>query len=148
MMYLRVDILSGRVCTKHKLNHLLVCILNFSYIRKAKTNLKLCMTNTFNSAFNTAYNVKIKCPSCKEYVYAHAKKCPYCHLDLLNYEKTNNNSWREKATFTLLLIVGLVVLIMILNSINIFLSIILGVITLGLGYFIVLKIQSFRNSLK
>ena len=106
------------------------------------------MSNQFKSAFNTIYNVRIKCPSCKEKILAHAQKCPFCHVDFKSnaYEKTNK--WQEKASVVLLVIVGLIVFTMIFSSFNIFISIVLGIILYGLGYFIIIKIQSFFNSIK
>lgn len=61
---------------------------------------------SFKSGFNTIYNVRVKCTSCKENILAHAKKCPYCHADLTNVDYTKNNKWQEKANIVLLVIVG------------------------------------------
>ena len=106
------------------------------------------MSNQFKSAFNSVYNVRIKCPSCKEDIIAHAKKCPYCHADLNSVEYNKSNNWQNKANIILFIIIAIIVLSMILNSINAVVSIVIGIILYGLGYFIVLKIQSFLNSLK
>ena len=105
-------------------------------------------SKSFKSAFNTVYNVKIKCPSCKEEIFAHAKKCPYCHVDLTSVNYVKSTKWQEKANIVLLVIVGLIVLSMIFSSVNIIVSIGLGIVLYGLGYFVVLKIQSFFNSMK
>lgn len=106
------------------------------------------MSNQFKSAFNTIYKVRIKCPSCKEEIFAHAKKCPFCHADLKSAAYDKANKWQEKANIVLLVIVGIIVFTMIFNSVNIFASIVLGLILYGLGYFLILKIQSLFNSMK
>lgn len=106
------------------------------------------MSNQFKSTFNTIYNVRIKCPSCKEKISAHAHKCPFCHADLKSVEYDKANKWKKKASIFLLVIVGLIVFTMIFNSVNILASIFLGIILYGLGYFLILKIQSFFNSIK
>lgn len=106
------------------------------------------MSNQFNSGFNTIYKVKIKCPSCKEEIFAHAQKCPFCHADLKSSEYAKATKWQEKAIIVLLVIVGIIVFTMILNSVNVILSIVIGLILCGLGYFFILKIQSFFNSIK
>ena len=107
------------------------------------------MSNSpFRSGFNTVYKVRIKCPSCKEEILAHAKKCPYCHADFTSAAYTKENKWHGTASIVLLVIVGLIVLSMILSSVNVIAAIGLGVIFYGLGYFIILKIQSFINSMK
>lgn len=106
------------------------------------------MSNQFKSAFNAIYNVRIKCPSCKEKIFAHAQKCPFYHADFKSAAYNKANKWQEKAIIVLLVIVGLMIFTMIFSSINIFASICLGIILFGLGYFIIIKIQSFFNSMK
>jgi len=105
-------------------------------------------SNSFISAFNTIYNVRVKCPSCKEEIHSHAKKCPYCHTDLTSVEYVDASKWQGKASIALLVIIGIMVLSMLLSSVNILLSIVVGLILYGLGYFVILKIQSFLNSMK
>ena len=106
------------------------------------------MPNSFSSVFNTIYSVRIKCPSCKEKIFAHAQKCPFCHADFKSAPYYEGNKWQEKARIVLLVIVGLIVFAMIFSSVNIFASIGIGVILYGIGYFIILKIQSILNSMK
>lgn len=106
------------------------------------------MSNLFNSVFNSIYEVRIKCPSCKEKIHSHAKKCPYCHADLKSDEYEKLNNWQKKANIVLLIIVGIILFTMILNSVNFFASIVLCIVFYGLGYFIIIKIQSFLNSMK
>jgi hypothetical protein len=106
------------------------------------------MSNIFNSAFNTIYRVRIICPSCKEKIHAHAKKCPFCLTDLTSIVYSKATKWQEKANSFLLFIVGLIVLLMVISAVNFFVSVILGLILYGLGYIIILKIQSIVNSMK
>lgn len=106
------------------------------------------MGNSFKTGFNTIYNVRIKCPSCKEEILAHAKKCPYCHADLTNADYVKANRWQSKASIILLIIVIIVILSLIFNSVNIFISIGIGLVLYGIGYFLILKIQSILNSIK
>ncbi len=106
------------------------------------------MGSQFKSVFNLIYNVRIKCPSCKEEIPARAKKCPYCHADFTSVDYVKSNEWQEKANIILLVLVGLIVFSMIFNSINIIVTIVIGLILYGLGYFVIMKITSFINSAK
>lgn len=106
------------------------------------------MNNRFKKSFSVIYNVKIKCPSCKKNINAHAKKCPYCHIDLTSTDYVNFTKWQHSANFILLIIIVLIILLMIFNSVNFFMSIVIGIIIYGFGYFLINKIQSFLNYLK
>lgn len=106
------------------------------------------MSNQFKSAFNTIYNVRIKCPLCKEEILAHAKKCPYCHADLTSAIFTKNNMWQKKARIFLVIIIGLIICTMLSNEVNIIFCLFVGLISYGLGYYMILKIQSLINAIK
>ena len=106
------------------------------------------MNSQFKSAFNAIYNARIKCPSCKEKIYAHAKKCPYCHFDLTSDEVIKGRMWQSKARKILMLYSVLVIILMLINKINVGICLLTGLVIYGFGCFIVLKMQSFINSIK
>jgi len=106
------------------------------------------MSNHFKSAFNTIYNVRIKCPLCKEEILAHANKCPFCHANLTSASFIKNNMWQNKARIILIIIIGLIIFTMLLNEVNFIFCLLVGLISYGLGYYVILKIQSLINSIK
>jgi uncharacterized protein (DUF2225 family) len=40
----------------------------------------------FEKSFNSVYHAKVRCPVCKEEIYANALMCPFCKTDFKSVE--------------------------------------------------------------
>lgn len=106
------------------------------------------MSSLLNSVFNIIHKVKINCPSCKEKIVSHAKKCPYCQVDLASYEFVKNTEWQKIAHSILMFFVGIVMLMLLFSTAGLIETIIVGAVLYGIGHFIILKMQSILNLIK
>lgn len=100
-----------------------------------------------NKAIKYGDGVRIHCPSCKEYIIAHANKCPFCHYDLTCDEYFQITKWHSTAVKVLLFISGFMFLVFISSGTPFILCLILCFLIFLFSYFIVLKIQSFKNDI-
>ena len=96
--------------------------------------------------FDSVYHAKVRCPVCKEVIYANALVCPKCQTDFRKAPYNKIKSWQNIA-MKIVLVLSLLIAISICFSggISIILGIIIGFFLYGLGYVIVQKIQNFKN---
>jgi hypothetical protein len=100
---------------------------------------------TFKKGFNSVYYVKVRCPVCKEEIYANALKCPYCKTDFKSHPYNKRIKWQNTAMKIVLVIAVAIGISICFLDVPIIIGIITGLVIYGLGYVIVQKIQSFRN---
>ncbi len=91
--------------------------------------------------------MKTSCPSCKEEIHVHAKKCPYCHYNFSNPQYQQSIVWQKTAKkywFYFCIIVGVFVFI----SNNILTSLITFIVLLMAGLFAFKKLVKLFNFFK
>jgi ribosomal protein L37AE/L43A len=99
----------------------------------------------FEKSFNSVYHAKVRCPVCKEEIYANALMCPNCKTDFKRAPYTTRLAWQKKALKIVLAFSILIALAISLSEAPVLLGIIVGLVFYGLGYVIIQKIQSFIN---
>lgn len=99
----------------------------------------------FEKSFNSVYHAKVRCPVCKEEIYANALMCPFCKTDFKSAPYTTRNAWQKTALGVVLVISIITGLSISLSEAPVLLGIIVGLVLYGVGYVIIQKIQSFMN---
>lgn len=99
----------------------------------------------FEKGFKSVYHAKVRCPVCKEEIYANALMCPNCKTDFKRAPYTTRLAWQKTALKIVLAFSILIVLAISLSEAPVILGIIVGLVFYGLGYVIIQKIQSFIN---
>ena len=99
----------------------------------------------FEKGFNSVYHAKVRCPVCKEEIFANALKCPYCKTDFKSAPYRARIAWQKTALKIVLALSILIALAISLSEAPVLLGIIVGLVLYGLGYVIIQKIQSFIN---
>jgi ribosomal protein L37AE/L43A len=99
----------------------------------------------FEKSFNSVYHAKVRCPVCKEEIYANALMCPNCKTDFKRDPYTTRLAWQKTALKIVLAFSILIALAISLSEAPVLLGIIVGLVFYGLGYIIIQKIQSFIN---
>ncbi|MBK8807213.1 MAG: hypothetical protein IPO21_11440 [Bacteroidales bacterium] len=99
----------------------------------------------FEKSFNSVYHAKVRCPVCKEEIYANALMCPNCKTDFKRAPYTTRLAWQKTALKIVLAFSILIALAISLSEAPVLLGIIVGLLFYGLGYVIIQKIQSFIN---
>lgn len=93
----------------------------------------------------SVYFAKVRCPVCKERIFANALACPNCKTDFTKPPYDKRISWQTEA-MKIILIISLIVGVSIcLTDAPVFLGIFIGLALYGFGYIVVQKIQSFKN---
>lgn len=99
----------------------------------------------FEKSFNSVYHTKVRCPVCKEEIYANALMCPFCKTDFKSAPYTTRIAWQKTTLKIVLAFSILIALAISLSEAPVLLGIIVGLVFYGLGYIIIQKIQSFIN---
>lgn len=99
----------------------------------------------FKKGFSSVYYAKVRCPVCKEEIFANALACPNCKTDFTKEPYNKRTTWQSGAMKIVLIISALVGLSICLSDAPVILGIIVGLALYGGGYVIVQKIQSFKN---
>jgi len=99
----------------------------------------------FKKGFNAVYYAKVRCPVCKEEIFANALTCPYCKTDFKNAQFKKRTNWQKGAMKIVLIISAIIGTSICLSDAPVILGILVGFALYGAGYFVVQKIQSFKN---
>ena len=99
----------------------------------------------FEKGFKSVYHAKVRCPVCKEEIFANALMCPYCKTDFRSSPYKTRLAW-QKTAFRIVLAVSILIgLVISLSEAPVLLGIFVGLVFYGLCYVIIQKIQSFIN---
>jgi len=99
----------------------------------------------FEKGFKSVYHAKVRCPVCKEEIFANALMCPYCKTNFTIPPYKTRLAWQKSALRIVLAISIIIGLSISLSEAPILLGIFVGLVLYGLGYVIIQKIQSFIN---
>ncbi|HMK24646.1 MAG TPA: hypothetical protein VK483_01355 [Chitinophagaceae bacterium] len=99
----------------------------------------------FKKGFKSVYYAKVRCPVCKEVIYANALKCPYCTTDLTKGIYKSRTKWQGGAMRILLMFSILIGVIICLSGAPVVVGILAILVLYGAGNIVIQKIQSFRN---
>lgn len=99
----------------------------------------------FEKSFNSVYHAKVRCPVCKEEIFAKALMCPYCKTDFKSAPYTTRIAWQKTAIKIVLAFSILITLAISFSEAPVLVGILVGLVFYGLGYVIIQKIQSFIN---
>lgn len=99
----------------------------------------------FEKSFNSVYHAKVRCPVCKEEIYANALMCPFCKTDFKSAPYTTRIAWQKTALKIVLAFSILIALAISFSEAPVLVGIFVGLLFYGLGYVIIQKIQSFIN---
>ncbi|MEZ7953719.1 MAG: hypothetical protein QMB82_00950 [Bacteroidales bacterium] len=99
----------------------------------------------FEKGFKSVYHAKVRCPICKEEIFANALMCPYCKTDFSSPPYKRRLAWQKTALIIVLAISILIGLAISLSEAPVLLGIIVGLMLYGFGYATIQKIQSFIN---
>ena len=99
----------------------------------------------FEKSFNSVYHAKVRCPICKEEMYANALMCPNCKTDFKRAPYTTRLAWQKTALKIVLAFSILIALAISFSEAPVLVGIFIGLVFYGLGYLIIQKIQSFIN---
>ena len=103
------------------------------------------MGKNFETGYNSGFFIKVRCPVCKEKIYANAMTCPFCKTDFRNIPYAKMTRWQNSAMIILIILSCIVAFSIYMNDGPIILGIIFGFLFFGLGYIIIQKIQSVKN---
>lgn len=99
----------------------------------------------FEKSFNSVYHAKVRCPVCKEEIYANALMCPFCKTDFKSAPYTTRIKWQKTALKIVLAFSILIALAISFSEAPVLVGVFVGLVFYGLGYVIIQKIQSFIN---
>jgi hypothetical protein len=100
---------------------------------------------TFKKGFNAVYYAKVRCPVCKEEIYANALKCPYCKTDFKKHPHNKRIKWQNAAMKIVAVVAFTIGISICFLDVPIIIGVVVGLAVYGLGYMVVQKIQSFKN---
>jgi len=103
------------------------------------------MSNYFKRGFNSVYFPRVHCPVCKEEIYANALVCPKCKTDFTQPPYYRRTNWQKIPMRIILIFAVLIAISISLSGVPIILGVIIGFVLYGIGYLILIKIQSWKN---
>lgn len=99
----------------------------------------------FVKGFKSVYYAKVRCPVCKEEIFANALRCSYCRTDFTRPPYNTRLAWQKTALKIVLAISVIIGLTISFSEAPLLLGIIVCLVLYGLGYVLIQKIQSFIN---
>jgi hypothetical protein len=99
----------------------------------------------FEKGFKSVYHAKVRCPVCKEEIFANALMCPFCKTDFKSAPYSTRIAWQKTALKIVLAFSILIALAISFSEAPVLVGIFVGLVFYGLGYVIIQKIQSFIN---